>query len=142
MNKRIVGLDLGEKTLGVAISDPLNITAQGLKTITFASKSYKKATTLLKELLQDIEVDKFVLGYPLSMNGTITESAQRSLAYKKRLESIFHVEVVLFDERFSSVLVNKLMIAADVRREKRKKIIDCLAAVNILQGYLDANRGS
>ncbi|MDR1782601.1 MAG: Holliday junction resolvase RuvX [Bacilli bacterium] len=142
MSKRIVGLDLGERSLGVAISDPLNITAQGLTTIKFETNAYKKATSLLKELLKDIDVDKFILGYPLNMNGSLSASAQRSLEYKKRLENNFNVEVVLWDERLSSVLVDKMMIDANVRRDKRKKVIDCLAAINILQGYLDANRGN
>jgi putative Holliday junction resolvase len=138
--KRVVGLDLGEKTLGVAISDPLLISAQGLKTIRFMKNDFNKATKLLKELLVDYDIDKFVLGYPLHMNGDLSSSAQRSLNYQDTLINTFKVEVVLWDERLSSVLVDKLMIDMNMKRNKRKEIIDELAAINILQGYLDATK--
>lgn len=131
-------MDLGTKTLGVAISDPLMISAQGLKTIHFEENAYKKAITLLKEELIKYEIDCFILGNPKHMNGDEGESSKRSQNFKDRLEKEFSVNVVLWDERLSSVLVNKSMIDMNLSRKKRKKIIDEMAAINILQGYLDS----
>lgn len=124
----------------MALSDPLKITAQGLTTIRFEKDAYKKATNLLKETLADYKVESFVLGNPLHMNGDHSQSAQRSLDFKKRLENAFNVPVILWDERMSSIIVDKAMISMDVSRKKRKQVIDELAAVNILQGYLDSIR--
>jgi len=136
--KRIIGLDLGTKTLGVAFSDPLGISAQGLTTIRFEENAYKKACRLLKEQLSKYDIECFVLGNPKHMNGDISESSQRSLAFKQRLENEFKVNVILWDERLSSVLVDKSMIEMNLSRKKRKEIIDEMAAINILQGYLDS----
>ncbi|MDL2211614.1 Holliday junction resolvase RuvX [Erysipelotrichaceae bacterium OttesenSCG-928-M19] len=136
--KRIIGLDLGSKTLGVAISDPLKITAQGLTTINFNENSYKMALQLLAKALQEYEIELFVLGNPKHMNGDLGDSSQRSIAFKKRLENYFKVDVILWDERLTSVLMEKSMISMNLSRQKRKKTIDKMAAINILQGYLDA----
>lgn len=124
--------------MGVALSDPLKITAQGLTTIRFETDAYKKAMRLLKETLANYEVEVFVLGNPLHMNGEHSLSAQRSLDFKKRLENSFNVPVIMWDERMSSLIVEKAMISMDVSRKKRKEVVDELAAVNILQGYLDS----
>lgn len=136
----MVGLDLGSKTLGVAICDPLRLTAYGLTTIRFEENAYKKAIRLLAELLAEYEVESFVLGNPKHMNGENSDSGQRSFDFKKRLEDKFKVDVILWDERLTSVLVDKMMIDFDLSRKKRKEIIDEMAAVNILQGYLDSQR--
>ncbi|MEG0686306.1 MAG: Holliday junction resolvase RuvX [Erysipelotrichales bacterium] len=136
--KRIVGLDLGSKTLGVAISDPLKLTAQGLTTIKFEEDAYKKAMRLLDELLVKHQVETFVLGDPKHMNGDIGVSSKRSLDFKERLEKKYDIKVVLWDERLSSVLVNRSMIDMNMSRKKRKDVIDEMAAINILQGYLDS----
>ena len=136
--KRIVGLDLGSKTCGVALSDPLRLTAQGLTTIRFEEDAYKKAIRLLKESLLDYEVEAFVLGNPKHMNGDIGESSQRSLAFKKRLEDNFGLPVFLWDERMTSVMANNFMIEANISGKKRRASIDEKAAVAILQGYLDS----
>ncbi|WP_423364713.1 Holliday junction resolvase RuvX [Mycoplasma sp. P36-A1] len=136
--KRIIGLDLGSKTCGIAVSDPLGYTAQGLKTIRFEEDSYKKAIRLLKEELAKYDIDKFILGNPKHMNGDLSESSQRSINFKKRLEDNFKVEVILWDERLTSVIADNFMISINMSREKRKQSIDKLAAVSILQAYLDS----
>lgn len=138
--KRLVGLDLGTKTLGVAISDPLKVSAQGLQTIKFEENAYNKALKLLEEMLDKYEIELFVLGNPKHMNGDEGESSLRSQKFKTKLEKHFKVPVVLWDERLTSVLVDKAMIDMDLSRKKRKAIIDTLAATNILQGYLDSTR--
>lgn len=138
--KRIVGLDLGAKSLGVAISDPLQISAQGLETIRFEEDAYNKALKLLEAMLQEYEVERFILGNPKHMNGDEGDSSLRSQKFKTKLESKFNVPVVLWDERLTSVQVNKAMIEMDFSRKKRKEIIDTLAATTILQGYLDSIR--
>lgn len=124
----------------MAISDPLKISAQGLKTIHFENDAYKKAVNLLKETLESYEIECFILGNPKHMNGDEGESSKRSQNFKERLEKEFNVNVILWDERLSSVLVNKSMIDMNLSRKKRKKIIDEMAAINILQGYLDSIR--
>lgn len=138
--KRIVGLDLGAKSLGVAISDPLKISAQGLETIRFEEDAYNKALKLLEAKLQEYEVERFILGNPKHMNGDEGDSSVRSQKFKAKLENKFNVPVVLWDERLTSVQVNKAMIEMDFSRKKRKEIIDTLAATTILQGYLDSIR--
>ncbi|MDF9867260.1 putative Holliday junction resolvase [Bacilli bacterium PM5-3] len=116
------------------------ISAQGITTIRFEEDAYKKACRLLKECLAKYEIECFVLGNPKHMNGDIGVSSQRSLDFKERLEKEFSLKVVLWDERLSSVLVDKSMIEMNLSRKKRKKVIDEMAAINILQGYLDSIR--
>jgi len=136
--KRMVGLDLGSKTCGVALSDPLGFSAQGLTTIRFEENSFKQALRLLKETLKDTEIECFVLGDPKHMNGDIGESSQRSLSFKQRLEDSFKVEVVLWDERMTSVVANNFMIQGNLSAKDRKAKIDQQAAVAILQAYMDS----
>ena len=124
----------------MALSDPLMYSAQGLTTLRFEEDAYKKACGLLKEQLSNYEIDCFVLGNPKHMNGDLSESSKRSIDFKKRLENEFKVKVILWDERLSSVLVDKSMIEMKLSRKKRKKVIDEMAAINILQGYLDSIR--
>lgn len=135
--KRIIGLDLGTKTLGVSLSDPLKISAQGLTTIRFNEGSYKQAIKKLEELLKDYEIEMFVLGNPLHMNGDVSISSLRSQDFKKRLENKFNVKVLLWDERLTSVVASRTMSAMNLSNKQKKSMVDEIAASNILQGYLD-----
>lgn len=136
--KRYLGLDLGTKTLGVAYSDLMGITAQSLEIIPIDSANNNFGLKRLKELVQEYQVTDFVLGYPKNMNNTIGIRAQASEAFKERLENKFKLPVHLVDERLSSVAANRILIEqADVSRRKQKKAVDKLAASFILQTYLD-----
>lgn len=132
---RILGLDLGSKTIGVAISDPLGWTAQGLKTI----KKKNKATDLeeIKRICEEYKVETIVVGLPKNMNGTIGESGERAKEFSQLIKEITSTEVVLWDERLTTVAANRAMLEADLSRNKRKQIVDKMAATYILQGYLD-----
>jgi len=134
---RIMGLDLGEKTIGVAMSDSLAMTAQGLKVI---RRSHNETQELqeLSDLIQEYGVNEIVLGYPKNMNGTIGESAKKSEEYAEKLKKKFQLPVKLWDERLSTVGAQRALLEADVSRAKRKKVIDKMAAVFILQGYLNS----
>lgn len=135
---RYIGLDLGTKTLGIAISDRSATIASGYKTIV-----YKDEDALLLELNEIIisnNVDKIILGFPKNMNNTIGESAKRTLLFKDKLELYFGKEVILQDERLTTVQATNLLIEADLSRKKRKKVIDKLAATVILQSYLDMKK--
>ncbi len=134
---RIMGLDLGEKTIGVAMSDSLAMTAQGIKVI---RRLHKEAHELqeLTDLIKEYEVNEIVLGYPKNMNGTIGESAKKSEEFAEKLKENFHLPVKLWDERLSTVGAQRALLEADVSRAKRKKVIDKMAAVFILQGYLNS----
>lgn len=138
---RILGFDLGSKTLGVSIGDPLGMIARPLTTIRFASDDYADALAQAKSLLEEQQGKKVVLGLPKHMNGDIGERGEISIAFKEGLEAL-GVEVVLWDERLTTVAANRILLEGDVSRRKRKKVIDQMAAVQILQSYLDyANRG-
>ncbi|AHF07442.1 Holliday junction resolvase RuvX [Desulfitobacterium metallireducens] len=130
---RIMGLDFGERTIGVAISDELLWTAQGIKTI----RRSKAEIDELAELIDKYEVREIVLGYPKNMNGTLGPRAQLSEEFSELLQERFQLPVKLWDERLSTVAAQRSLIEADVSRAKRKKVIDKMAAVFILQGYLD-----
>ena len=134
---RIMGLDLGDRTIGVAMSDSLAMTAQGLKVI----RRYHEETRELQELsdiIREFEVNEIVLGYPKNMNGTIGERAIKSEAFADKLRNSFGLPVKLWDERLSTIGAQRALLEANVSRAKRKKIIDKMAAVFILQGYLDS----
>lgn len=130
---RIMGLDFGERTIGVAISDELLWTAQGIKTI----RRSKAELDELAELIAQYDVQEIVLGYPKNMNGTLGPRAQLSEEFSVLLHERFDLPVKLWDERLSTVAAQRSLIEADVSRAKRKKVIDKMAAVFILQGYLD-----
>ena len=136
---RILGLDYGSKTVGVAISDPLGLTAQGVETI-WRKQENKLRQTLarIEELISEYQVERIVLGYPKNMNNTIGERAQKSLEFKEMLERRTGLEVIMWDERLTTVEANRTLMEASVRRENRKQYLDQLAAVFILQGYLDS----
>lgn len=133
---RIMGLDFGSKTIGVAMSDELFWTAQGVKTI----KRSKKEMDELLELIQEYEVREIVLGYPKNMNGTLGPRCALTEEFAEILRSESGIDVKLWDERLSTVAAQRTLIEADVSRAKRKHVIDKMAAVFILQGYLDSRK--
>ncbi|MDO4632862.1 MAG: Holliday junction resolvase RuvX [Eubacteriales bacterium] len=138
MEKRIMGLDFGSKTVGVAVSDGLGITAQGVEIIRRTSENKLRQTCArIEALIEEYQVGKLVLGFPKHMNNSIGERAEKSLAFKEMLERRTGLEVVMWDERLTTVEANRTMIEAGIRREHRKEYVDELAAVFILQGYLD-----
>ena len=136
---RIMGLDFGSKTVGVAVSDPLGITAQGIEIVRRTSDNkLRKTLARIEELVTEYEVTEIVLGFPKNMNNTIGERAEKSLAFKEMLERRTGLPVVMWDERLTTVAANRTLIEGGVRRENRKDYVDMLAAVYILQGYLDS----
>ena len=136
---RIMGLDFGSKTVGVAVSDPLGITAQGIEIVRRTSENMlRKTLARIEELVAEYEVTEIVLGFPKNMNNTIGERAEKSLAFKEMLERRTGLPVVMWDERLTTVAANRTLIEGGVRRENRKDYVDMLAAVYILQGYLDS----
>ena len=139
--KRVMGLDYGSKTVGVAISDPLGITAQGVETIhRKAENKLRQTLARIEELVKEYEVDKLVLGFPKHMNNTIGDRAEKSLELKEMLERRTGLPVIMWDERLTTVEAERTLIENKVRREERKKYVDKIAAVFILQGYLDSVR--
>ena len=139
---RIMGLDFGSKTVGVAISDSLLITAQGIEIIRRKEENKLRQTLArIEELIVEYEVTKIVLGLPKNMNNTMGERAEATLEFREKLAGRTGLEVVLWDERLTTVAADKAMMEAGVRREKRKDYVDMIAATLILQGYLDL-RGS
>lgn len=135
---RILGLDLGSKTLGVAVSDELGWTAQGIETIKINEEGRDYNLARLSEIMNERSVDKIVLGMPKNMNGTIGPRAEASQKFAEILTKKFNVPVILWDERLTTMAAEKMLISADVSRKKRKQVIDKMAAVMILQGYLDS----
>ena len=135
---RIMGLDFGSKTVGVAISDPLLLIAQGI-TIIRRKEENKLRQTLaqIESLIQEYGVTEIVLGNPKNMNATLGERAELSAEFKEKLERRTGLPVVLWDERLTTVAADKTMMEAGIRREHRKEYVDQIAAVFILQGYLD-----
>ena len=129
---RMMGLDVGSKTVGVAVSDPLGFTAQGLEIIPIDEEKEEFGFDRLSELVREYKVEKFVVGLPKNMNNTSGPRVEASRAYGAKIEQLFHLPVEYQDERLTTV-------AADVSRKKRKKVIDKLAAQLILQNYLDRN---
>ncbi|ALC81794.1 MULTISPECIES: Holliday junction resolvase RuvX [Bacillus] len=135
---RIIGLDLGSKTLGVALSDEMGWTAQGIETIQINEAIGDYGLIRLSELLNGYSVEKIVLGFPKNMNGTVGPRGEASQKFAEVLEEAYGIPVVLWDERLTTMAAEKMLISADVSRKKRKKVIDKMAAVMILQGYLDS----
>lgn len=137
---RILGLDYGDKTVGVAVSDPFGWTAQGVEIIKRNSENeYKQSLGRLSELIKEYEVEKIVLGYPLNLDGSVSERCKKTESYKERLERRFqNIPVVLWDERLSTVAATGYLMEAGLNNQKRKGVIDKMAAVFILQGYLDS----
>lgn len=138
---RYLGLDLGSKTLGVAISDYSNTIASVVKTIRFSDEDYQSLIEPLGNIVKENDIQKVVLGYPLNMNGTVGMRAEICLDFKKMIEEQLNVSVDMEDERLTSVISNQILIEADLSRKKRKKKVDGLAAQLILQSYLDRKGG-
>ena len=138
---RYLGLDLGSKTLGVAISDYSNTIASVVKTIRFSDEDYQSLIEPLGNIVKENDIQKIVLGYPLNMNGTVGMRAEICLDFKKMIEEQLNVSVDMEDERLTSVISNQILIEADLSRKKRKKKVDGLAAQLILQSYLDRKGG-
>ena len=138
-NMRILGLDYGSKTVGVAVSDPLGLTAQKVETI-WRKQENKLRQTLarIEELIAEYEVEKIVLGFPKNMNNTVGERAEKALEFGEMLKKRTGLEVIMWDERLTTVEADRTLIEAGVRRENRKQYLDGIAAVFILQGYLDS----
>ena len=134
---RYLGLDLGTKTLGVSLSDILGLIASTYKTIRFNENDYESALKELEEIISEFKVEKIVLGLPKNMNNSLGFASERSMNFKKMIEEKYNIEVILQDERLSSVEANNIMIKNDTSRKKRKKSVDSLAANIILQSYLD-----
>jgi len=135
---RTMGFDVGTHTIGVAISDELGITAQGLKTI--KRRSMEDDLKEIATFIDQFEIEKIVVGLPKNMDGTLGKQAEFVLKWIKVLMDKIQVPVVTWDERLSTVGASKVLLEADLSRRKRKKVIDKLAAVLILQGYLDQSR--
>ena len=141
MEKRIIGLDFGSKTVGVAVSDGLGLTAQGVEIIRRTSENKLRQTLArIETLIAEYEVGKIVLGFPKNMNDTIGERGEKTLAFKEMLERRTGLPVILWDERLTTVAADRVLIESGVRREKRKNYVDQIAAAFILQGYLDSIR--
>lgn len=135
LDGRIMGLDIGDKTIGVAVSDLMGITAQGVKTVRRVGK--KKDIEELKAIIKERQVNKIVSGIPKNMNGTLGPQGEKVLKFCELLKEETNIEIEFWDERLSTVAAERSLIEGDVSRQKRKKVIDMLAAVIILQGYLD-----
>lgn len=135
---RILGLDVGSKTIGVAISDELGWTAQGLETIPIDEEKNDFGLERLETIIRTYDVDEIVVGLPKNMNGTIGPRGEMSQQFATMIEEKFHIPVVLWDERLSTVAAERVLLEADMSRKKRKKVIDKMAAIMILQGYLDS----
>lgn len=136
---RIIGLDYGTKTVGVAVSDPLGITAQAVETIERKEENkLRKTLARIEALAEEYQVEKFVVGLPKHMNNDIGERAEKAMEFAEMLKRRTGLEVVMWDERLSTVSAERTLIESGVRREDRKQYIDQIAAVFILQGYLDS----
>jgi putative Holliday junction resolvase len=135
---RVLGLDVGTKTVGVALSDEFGWTAQGLTTLKINEEKNVFGFEEIGKLIKEYQVDTVVIGLPKNMNGTIGPRAEASMQFAKEIESKFAVPTVLWDERLTTMAAERVLLEADVSRKKRKKVIDKMAAVMILQGYLDS----
>jgi putative Holliday junction resolvase len=133
-----MGLDLGEKTIGVSISDELGWTAQGVEVIRRTSGSLAEDLARLEHLIKQYNISCIVVGFPKNMDGSIGPRAQQAQAFAKLLEEVTGLEVKLWDERLTTVAAERVLISADVRRSKRKQVVDKMASMLILQSYLDA----
>ena len=133
-----MGLDYGSKTVGVAVSDPLGLTAQGIEIVRRKSENKLRQTLArIEEIAKEYGVEKIVLGFPKHMNNDIGERAEKSLEFKEMLERRTDLPVVMWDERLTTVEADRTMMETGIRRENRKEYVDMIAAVFILQGYLD-----
>lgn len=133
-----MGLDVGSKTVGIAISDELGWTAQGLKTLKIDEERNKFGFDEIGQLIKEYGITDVVIGLPKNMNGSIGPRGEASQRYAEQLEKLFSVSTILWDERLTTMAAERVLLEADVSRKKRKKVIDKMAAMMILQGYLDS----
>lgn len=138
---RYLGLDLGSKTLGLSLSDKTGTIANSYKVIRFENENYSSLLLILKEVIEKEKVDCLILGLPKNMNNTIGERATITLQFKEIIEKELKKEVILMDERLSTVSAHNYMIESNMSRKKRKEKVDSVAATIILQNYLDKKRG-
>ena len=138
---RYLGLDLGTRTLGISMSDTTLTIATAYKTIRFNENDYDSLFPKLREIIEEFDINKIVLGLPKNMNNTIGDRALTTLEFGNKLKDIFNIEVVMQDERLTTIEATNYMLEADISRKKRKKKIDSLAANIILQTYLDKEKG-
>ena len=137
---RSIALDVGTKTVGVAISDLSGFLASPLITLRFESEDYDHALDQIEALLKEYPVNAIILGYPKHMNGSIGDGGRRSEFFKEEIEKFTSVPVILWDERLTTVSAHKSLMQSNIRNEKRKKVVDQVAAVTMLQEYLDQQR--
>ncbi|MBE5959295.1 MAG: Holliday junction resolvase RuvX [Lachnospiraceae bacterium] len=136
---RIIGLDFGSKTVGVAVSDPLGITAQGLEIVRRQSENkLRKTLARIEQIIEEYQVEKIVLGYPKNMNNTLGDRVAKTEEFAEMLKRRTGLEIIMWDERLTTVEAQRTMMEAGVRREDRDQYVDKIAATIILQGYLDS----
>lgn len=133
---KVLGLDVGEKRIGIAISDDLGLTAQGLKVLN--RKGLEDDLREIEEIIAAAEVSEIVVGLPKNMDGSVGVAGQKIMSFVEKMEGSIRIPITLWDERWTTAEATRLLIKADVSRKKRRKVIDKLAAVLILQGYLDS----
>lgn len=139
---RYLGIDLGSKTVGLAMSDTTLTIASTYKTIFFKDEDYRSTINEIKDIIKEYNITKIILGLPKNMNNTLGERAEITLKYKDLLEESTGLPVVMFDERLTSVISNSILIEADMSRKKRKKKVDSIAAQIILQDYLNKEKNN
>ena len=137
---RALALDLGTKTLGLALSDKTRTLSSPLTVLRYSNENYDYLVEELKKIVKDNEVDTLVLGLPKNMNNSLGFASERSLNFKKKLESAFTLPIILVDERLSTVEAENILIESNMRRNKRKKVIDAAAAMIILETYLGSEK--
>ncbi|MGL6247464.1 MAG: Holliday junction resolvase RuvX [Culicoidibacterales bacterium] len=135
---RVLGLDLGTKTVGVAVSDTMGWTAQGVDTLRFRSEQYDVAVEAVMQQIATLKPERIVIGMPKNMNGTIGHAGERTKMFAALLAEKTDLPIVFWDERLSSIQAERMLIEADLSRKKRKQVIDKMAAVVILKSYLDS----
>ena len=138
---RYLGLDLGTRTLGISISDETKTIASGLTTLRFEEGDYDAILDDLRKILEENKIEKIVLGLPKNMNNTLGDRAETTIMFQKKIEELFNIEVILQDERLSTVAAHNYLLEAAMSRKKRKKVVDKMAANIILQTYLDIEKG-
>ena len=139
---RYLGIDLGSKTVGLAMSDTTLTIASTYKTIFFKDEDYNSTINEIKDIIKENNITKIILGLPKNMNNTLGERAEITLKYKELLEKSTGLPVIMFDERLTSVISNSILIEADMSRKKRKKKVDSIAAKIILQDYLNKEKNN
>jgi len=139
---RYLGLDLGTKTLGISVSDETKTIASALKTLRFSENNNNEILDELKEIVKEFNIEKIVLGLPKNMNNTLGERALVTMEFGEKIKKILNIEVIMQDERLSTVSAHNYLLEANMSRKKRKNVVDKMAANIILQTYLDKEKGT